>query len=82
MVGGCGEARVWSSYCFKSSPSPFCNSTNKLIRVLNVLFAQQDYVYLLSTASGKKLQLWQSLTRTTEMTGHCPRLGDPHLQAK
>lgn len=75
MVGGYEKAHVWSSYCFKSSPSCFCNSTNKLIHVLNILFAWQDYVYLLPTAPGKKLHLWPNPTRTGEMTGHCPRLG-------
>lgn len=33
VVGGYEKAHVWSSYCFKSSPSRFCNSTNKLIHV-------------------------------------------------
>lgn len=32
-IGWCGEMHAWSSYCFKSSPSSFYNSTNKLICV-------------------------------------------------
>lgn len=76
---GWEEVHGWSSYCFKSSPSSFPNSTNVCFE--HSLCGKIMFIYCLQLLQ-RSYNCGQTRLELTEVTGHWPRLGDSHLQAE
>lgn len=80
MVGGYEKAHVWSPYCFKSSPSCFCNSTNKLIHMFwtYCLHDKIMFIYCLQLLE-RSYTCGQTRLELERWQGTAPGLGDPHF---